>query len=307
MARERSPRTGSREMDLALEKVWDKLQAVENAQKELKVERVAKDKHQISVKTSDGRATAVVQVDDGETSRKLDEDIDGRGHKIRNIKSIEADEIKASKGTVTLGRDVRVKGDGERAILNTPYFDGHIMQGPMWSSVWVPAEGFNLNGSNQPTYAQITDNGSGSVGVFGYQFAQSDEVFFTVRMPNAIQEDTSLFPHVNWSPETSNTNNVVFKLEYCWANSGENFGTTTSIQIADTPSGSALDYQVVDITNGDGIEPSASQGGIGSILLCRLSRGVTIEGDTYTGTPFILGVDFHVIIDSAGSRQEYIK
>ena len=103
MDKRRAPRTGNRNLDLALEELWREVQDVRNSQAQLKVIKEDKNRHRIELQTKDGKGSARIQVDDGQFAERMTRDLDLSGYSIKNAKDIQTDSVSASKGSVYLG------------------------------------------------------------------------------------------------------------------------------------------------------------------------------------------------------------
>jgi len=68
-----------------------------------------------------------------------------------------------------------------------------------------------LGGSKFPTFTKITDDGSGSQGVFTYEFSasQEQEIYFVAQLPHGYKSGTDLYPHIHWYPTNTDTGSVV--------------------------------------------------------------------------------------------------
>ena len=100
----------------------------------------------------------------------------------------------------------------------------------------IPVTSTKTGGAKEPGFAQAFDNGSGSQGVYLYWFSGSteEELFFTVQIPHARKYNTEIFPHVHFVvPSGYSSGNIVWGLEYNWANLGDTF-TNTNIIYAST-------------------------------------------------------------------------
>lgn len=123
----RDTRTGNLEVDRVVQELRDEIRRLQNEVKSTRAIRFDRDQNRLVMSTPDGKASVQLDVEDGEKSTPLRRDIDGRGMAIKNVKVIEAEEVKSSKGTVYIGRDVFVRGDGARAQLYSPEANGDIL------------------------------------------------------------------------------------------------------------------------------------------------------------------------------------
>lgn len=169
-------------------------------------------------------------------------------------------------------------------------------------------------GTNAPTFEKYQDNGSGSRGVYLYSFSDEavagneKEIHFTIQMPHAWK-GTAIYPHVHfmgWATEASV--NVVWGLEYTWADIGSSFGTTTMMTASAQANGvTGITGNGHHLTPFTPITPTASQDGISSVLIGRLYRNSSNASDTCTNRVGLLYIDFHYEIDQLGSKEEYTK
>jgi hypothetical protein len=169
------------------------------------------------------------------------------------------------------------------------------------------------SGSNDPTLTKWFDNGSGSRGVFLFDFddavtASQKEVSFQVQLPHAWK-GTTIHPHVHWIPSAAGTSQrPVWGLEYNWTNVGQTFGNTSiAYTTALVPNDTNLTQYGHYVSTFAGITPTSSQDDISAVLCCRLFRRSGDASDTYTGTCGLLYVDFHYEINTIGSRSEFTK
>jgi hypothetical protein len=134
------------------------------------------------------------------------------------------------------------------------------------------------------------------------------EIFFTVQLPHAWKEGSTIYPHVHWVNRTAGTAGHVVRwgLEWTKAKIATVFGATTT-QYGTTIVASG-DITVADshlITSLGSITMTGDT--VSTVLICRLFRNSSDSADTYTGTAGLLYIDFHIELDSFGSAQEYIK
>ena len=201
-------------------------------------------------------------------------------------------------------------GDG----INNTYIeaDGSLSyQGTAtrWDDIKIPVTSTKKEGTKPPSYDIFKDNGSGSQGVISYKFDpdSEEELYFTVQLPHAWKEGSSIEPHVHWSAKIDvGSSSVVWGLEYTWINIGDVFNNTT-ILTGGTPHSSvgtvsAYEHAVTEIgiINGTGKLLS-------SMLLCRIYRDATNPSDNFNDDAYLFEIDFHYEIDSDGSHQEYVK
>lgn len=165
----------------------------------------------------------------------------------------------------------------------------------VWDDIRVS---LNTRGTaSSPTYTTVT----GGLYAFSFDGTKDQSLYFEVQMPHSWKEGTTIYPHVHWINQGSNSGVVTWGLEYTWQNIGGDFsGSTTSISSSVSPSGNMIQ----NINNiGSGIDGTGKR--ISSILLCRLYRLGT--SDANNDNSFLIAFDIHYEIDTAGSRDTLTK
>jgi hypothetical protein len=191
-------------------------------------------------------------------------------------------------GPATFEDDVEMQGDLT-----------FVGDATVWDDLRVPAQNTIINPTkSEPAFEEFTD------GLFVYKFdttnADDESVHFVAQMPHAYKEGSDIGPHLHWSPDTSNTGNVRWQLEYVIANIDNTFDTTaTSETITVAAGGTALFHEYDEFSDIDGTGLTISH-----IIMCRLTRLSTSDVlDTFTGNAAFLEFDFHYEIDTVGSRE----
>ena len=134
------------------------------------------------------------------------------------------------------------------------------------------------------------------------------EVFFEVQLPHEWIEGTELRPHVHYAPLDGDMgeDKVIWGLEYVVASPGVKFPDNTTIIITDgVPNAGGGDgVHTIDAFT-DSIDMTDNK--ISTMLACRLFRDATNVEDTYSGEVGLLEIDFHFLLDTLGSQQEFVK
>lgn len=171
-----------------------------------------------------------------------------------------------------------------------------------WNDLQVP--GFSVRtGASAPGF----ESGfAGDATLYNYNFNginTTEIVYFSVQFPHNYIPGSTFYPHVHWSPTTTGTGTVKWNIECSDADIYGTFaagltasGTTT------IPSDQQWDHIVTDIPAG-----GATGGGISSIGVCRLFRDPTDPADTYDADAALLSIDWHIQVDSLGSRKIDIR
>jgi len=167
-----------------------------------------------------------------------------------------------------------------------------------WKSLTVGADQMAPQGTNDPDYTQIADDGAGSTGIFAYLFDPDaeQELFFTLTLPENYKPGTPITPTVQALVVTADAGVVVLGLEYAWVNKDGTVGDTTivtsSFTVTATTTGQMIVEDFAEIV-GTGKEP-------GSKIMARLFRKATDLADTLDADVGILSAGIKHQIDMPG-------
>ena len=174
----------------------------------------------------------------------------------------------------------------------------------VWDDLRVPISSTKLNPlQSEPAFEQL-----GSSGLYAYAFdtanADDESLHFVAQLPHGYKEGSDIEAHIHWSPDSTDTGNVVWQLEYVISNinGAFAFGGVSTLEVTDAADGTQWKHQVTGLGTipGTGINISA-------VIIGRLTRLGTDVADTFTGNAFLHEIDFHYQMDTMGSREEYIK
>ena len=179
----------------------------------------------------------------------------------------------------------------------------------VWDDLRIVPSAFDLPGSAYPSVGDYQTGGSGTTFKV-YQFAKGDMAFFTCQIPHGYKQGEDIKVHVHWTPRDRGTeesgNAVAWKIDYSWANIDAAFGASATVDLTDTCTGTDHLHEITSDATVTGTSKNIS-----SMLICKIYRA-DVGGDTWSGTtaaqlPVLLEVDFHVPIDTIGSRQNSAK
>lgn len=140
--------------------------------------------------------------------------------------------------------------------------------------------------------------------------AAVEAMSFTVQLPHSWKEGTTIYPHLHWIPKNTAGGNVEWNFEYTWANyeaaTPQVFpAITTSTVVASGPFTASTSLITALTTSNAGIVATGKK--ISSILVCRIWRDASRAADTYAADAGLLFLDFHIEMDTFGSRSEFVK
>lgn len=135
----------------------------------------------------------------------------------------------------------------------------------------------------------------------GFLFPQNDAteiLYFITQLPHKYKQGTILKPHIHWqqSAATAVTWSLDYKLFLPNSAVPADFTTITG----DTP---VFDYDSGNLHQITPLDNIAGVAGVSALMIGKLSR----NDNTTTGDVLAFDLDFHLEIDSPGSREEYTK
>jgi hypothetical protein len=137
----------------------------------------------------------------------------------------------------------------------------------------------------------------------GFLFPQADAtqiLYLTAQLPHGWEEGSIVYPHIHYRQSASTI--PVFKIDYKWYNVGDAVPTGYTTYPLSTP---MIPYQSGTISqinnNATGIDGTGKK--VSSIMLIKLYR----DDNVVTGTVIADQFDIHILKDSWGSREEYVK
>lgn len=171
-----------------------------------------------------------------------------------------------------------------------------------WEDVRIVPSAFEFAGNSDPLLVNYQAGGSGTTFKL-YEFAKNDEAFFLLQIPHGYKIGWDIHAHIHWTPglrgNEENENSVAWKLDYTWANINGTFAASSTVDLTDTCDGTDHKHQMTP-----DVAISGTGKNISSMLLCRIYRdnGDTWATNTSGNLPLLLEIDFHVPMDSLGSR-----
>lgn len=180
-----------------------------------------------------------------------------------------------------------------------------------WDDLMIPGQSVKVTGASPPDFAA---GFAGDATLEAYFFDGGntmEQIFFSVQMPHAWKQGSTIYPHVHFAPASTNAGDtagrvVRFILEYTWANIGETFGASSVLNLDSAsfvPNTSQWKHLLAVAASG--IDAAGKT--LSSMLMCRLYRDPADSADTYPQDVAFLQFDVHYEIDALGSEQEYAK
>lgn len=139
--------------------------------------------------------------------------------------------------------------------------------------------------------------------ILAFAADQDNQIYFDCQLSHKYKYNSNIEFHLHVTVPNNNTGTIIWEFTYSWAKIGEVFPDPTTITKTITLESNSQDkhllHEISDTIDGSGKD------GLSSILLCSLTRKGTT--DTYASSVYLLALDFHIEMDTIGSKEEYIK
>jgi len=133
---------------------------------------------------------------------------------------------------------------------------------------------------------------------FGFDAATQEIATFRIELPPDYKEGTDIVFYVHWTPSDNGAGNVVWRIDYSWANVDAAFPVDTEVSVTVAADG------VTDKHQRDAFSAFSGTGKtIGSVLLCSIMRYGDNVADTYANDVLLHCLSVHYEKDTIGSRQ----
>lgn len=176
--------------------------------------------------------------------------------------------------------ELAIQQSGDSVFKKTPI--SKLVGG--WRDLRAALIGAKAAGVSDPTLAIFAPSG----GIKQYKFAVGNEVFLAFHIDHDIKAGSTVYPHVHWATDGTETNTVKWEMEYTIAARTDepSFPAPTTIDVTAAAKGTAWAHQVTE----HGVGFTAPD--IDSLIILHLTR-VTNGGTENTDGVFGLFVDLH--------------
>lgn len=169
----------------------------------------------------------------------------------------------------------------------------------VWEDLRFPAHGVSVGALTEPPGVQ------GSTGMLLFDGVDTNETIgILAQMPHAWKEGSVIRPHIHWRKTSDAAGDVHWTLRYKWFDVNETEGAWSSL-IVGTPVQTVDATQKQIITNFGDISGTGKT--VSSLFLCQVGRLPGEATDTYGADALLYEFDIHILIDAAGSMQEFVK
>jgi hypothetical protein len=197
-------------------------------------------------------------------------------------------------GDVANGDYTEIEDDGSLIAHGdaTMWDDQHIDWGQLSSGGWFGND-----------FAQPVELASGIAIEFENSTSSGYKTCFNVQLYHRYTEGSDIEFHIHIRDNGTGTGNAVFKLTYQWANAEATFPSSTTVTKTIAIDGTDGRHQMEEIAS----TISGTGKTISSILMCTLERLASDSNDTFSGSVYVIAIDFHIETNSLGSKEQTTK
>lgn len=184
-----------------------------------------------------------------------------------------------------------------------------VLVEPVWDDIRIIPSSFDFAGNADPVIVNFRPGGSGTIFKL-WEFAKGDEAFFSCQLPHGYKVGADIKAHVHWTAGARGNEEaakaVAWKVDYTWCNIHGTFSPSATVDLTDTVTGTDYYHEITSDVSITGTDK-----GLSSMIIGRIYRE-DVVGDTWVGTasgslPLLLELDFHVPLDTIGSRTNITK
>lgn len=206
--------------------------------------------------------------------------------------------------------DVEGEATYDGSIFKWDETDQRFEERDEWDDLRITPGSFDRPGVSDPAYVPYYPNGGG-IGVYLPEFGKDDFASFSIQLPHGYKQGSNIFVHLHWTPgargNEENGSLVGWKIDYTWANINGTFSDMQIANLTDACDGTDHRHQMTPE-----VEIIGTDKHISSMLLCNVRRADGGADDTWAGSisgelPLLLEVDFHISMDTIGSRTQSSK
>lgn len=193
--------------------------------------------------------------------------------------------------------------DGNYAEFET---DGTLVfkgDATVYDDQQVSIGGAKFAGASDPTWTAYKGGR-----VLAFNAAQDNIIYFTAQLYHSYKIDSDIEFHIHTAHSAAGTGDSIWNFTYSWADKNADFpsitGANTQTMTLTSPNDADKhlysDFSAIEANSGAGQYPS-------SVILCSLEREGTHLDDTYAADIYLVALDFHIEMDTMGSRGETTK
>jgi len=220
-----------------------------------------------------------------------------------------------TKGVILMGagQDMGIGYDGTDGIIDTSLVAASDLlidcgtnktvelQEVVWDDQQINLNAVRLHPTQTPTWTDY--HGSQ---VLAFSDTTDHTIYFSAQLTHKYKEGEDIEFHIHYAIETdgagAGAENVAWSFTHAWSDIDAAIPNATTVAVAYDVQNKVDDTHYLGEIAGTITGTSKN---ISSLLLCSLTRDVS--EDSYGADVYLLAADFHVPLDTMGSRQEGVK
>ena len=159
-----------------------------------------------------------------------------------------------------------------------------------WDDLTAELGSGKIAGANTPTWATFR----GGIQAYSFAAAATNELWITFHIRHDYKQNTNIYPHIHWSPNTTSTGVVRWGIEYSFAkgHDQEAFPAPTTIYLEHTISvDKQYQHIITEVTDAQAFGAGTVE--TDGLLLCRVFREGGHANDTFPDVVFGFTADIH--------------
>lgn len=165
-----------------------------------------------------------------------------------------------------------------------------------WRDLLGPLSSAKIPASSAPSWSAFGPSG----GLYAYSFAVNDQLFVTYHIDHDMKQGATMYPHMHWSTDGTDTNTVKWEIEYSIASRDDDtpdtFPAPTIVNLEAAAPGTAWSHIVTEDATG------VSTPEVDSLVMVKIKR-VTNGGTENTDTVYGLTMDWHYPTDRYATKN----
>ncbi len=157
----------------------------------------------------------------------------------------------------------------------------------------------NASGISPPSVEKVTDDGSGSTGVYAYTFARNrtESLHLIGQTTLSLTPGMPVLLRIRWAPTNSGSGNVVWGIEVVVTSLGEVIGNTQILRAVAPTNTTSHQFLAVQIDPQINVPHGELQG---LSVLARIFRDHSNPNDNYSSNALYLGAQAYVHVADLG-------
>jgi hypothetical protein len=188
--------------------------------------------------------------------------------------------------------------DGNYAEFETDGTLKFVGDATVWDDQQIIIGGVKFAGASDPSWTPYKGGR-----VLAFDKGQNNIIYFTAQLSHKYKASSNINFHIHTVHADGDAGNSIWHLTHSWADIGEDFPAQSTVDKTIASPSDADKHEEHDFSSTISVAGAVRS----SILLCSLQREGTDDLDTYDDDIYLVAMDFHLEMDTVGSRTEATK